>query len=397
MQVEIDIPSFNDAVSWVTSNYNVRDTKAFITLHINSEGYGSLSYQEAHLYFKKDFNISKVNFLNEDVNDVKFALDGSQLRNIAQVLSKDKSTLKININLKDNNTKLTITAKGKRLNLNLLEYVNYTQPVIEEIGSIDTNVYFNNILKMSKIADNGESEAGSFLGAVELAFDTDNNKLRMFATDKYNLAVLKMDFKTEANINNETVLKSKILLPVRSASAIKTTLTNGANSDRTIFIVEKKKQNYKFGYKLSDGAIALFSLLKTEPMNDARIPLMKAENLSYHCIVNNDDFLQSVKSFAYVNNYSNFYFKINNDSLEITDEFQSDSIEVPNTIIDYDEDNPYITLFLYNRLISAFLPLTTKRTRISWSDDARFLVLNSIHDDDSMDDNVFVILITKKL
>lgn len=397
MKLTINTKSFTDAVSWVTKSYDSKNDKAYITLSINEDAQGSLSHMNPTSYMKSDFSVISVDFDDDEDTDVQLAVDGKYLDRLAKSLN---GTKEITITNKINSKKTSLDVKSSlgKFTIPLVDTKISSAPEIVEIGEVDDNEFFDSLLRIAKLCDPANSGASLFLGSVDLGFDKDNDKVKMFATDRFAMGEITLDF-SPVDDDNETMqaLTDKhILLPYNSAILVPP--TKGINTSITLIGEESSQGNsaLKFGYSFPDGRIALFSLVNFQTFSQVEQMKKKALDTVEHSIIVETSALTNaikvVSNLAW--DEENIYLNISKkNGLIVSDVNNTNSLKVEHSHIDYDSKDDYRAKFLRLTINEAFSPVSTSKVALKWGPKSNAFIFEPITDDDEALDNIFVMAV----
>ena len=148
----------------------------------------------------------------------------------------------------------------------------------------------------------------------------------------------------------------------------------------------------KFGYRFDDGRVALFSLIKAEPINYGSVK-NKRDTMTNSLVVETaafKDALSTVSSLTWDDKY--IFLDITEDSLEVRDESGANRKSV---VIEPENVTEFSAKFSKVIIDEAFYPVTTAFVRLQWSESNTFVFTPVTEDREPMD-NAFVLFIGAK-
>lgn len=399
MKITINSKSFVDAVSWVTKSYDTKNERAYIALSINSEGEGVLSHSNTNSYMKSNYSVTSVDFDGDDEDKATFAVDGSYLKNLANAIGNSGGEVVISKKLKSAKTSLDVKTSLGKFTIPLLEYAVAEEPEFSEIGEVDDNEFFDSLTRIAKLCDSDNSGATSFIGSVDFGFDTDDKTVKMFATDRYALGEISLDFSPNEDADDtvDEIVSRHILLPSSSANIV--SATKGINTSITLIAEDSGDGTLRFGYSFPDNRIALFSLVNantfphTQAMKDKAI-----KEVEHEITLETSDLKNAIRTISSLTPAEDdIYFTITNKGLVVTDSTKSNSLKIDNTEIDYDSEEEYRARFVRTVINEAFSPISTSKMKLKWGENSMAFVLEPLTEDGESVDNVFVMAVLGKI
>ena len=138
----------------------------------------------------------------------------------------------------------------------------------------------------------------------------------------------------------------------------------------------------------------MFSLKDAEPLAYLRLKETASADITNHFTVETNEFkkaLQTVSNLSWEEN--EIYLDITeDDGLVIRDSNKTNKISVP--IEDLTIDKSYTAKFVRSIINEAFHPVSTSKVTLKWKETGMTYVLESLLDDGTVLDNVFVFFIS---
>ena len=369
MKVVIDAKSFFEAVAWVTKSYDVRDDRAYVGLFLDESGSAHLSHANLGSYMKSEFTVVSADFSGDADSSVAFAVDGRYLQKLASALSSGDA-ITLSKKLSSERTSLDVATKSGKFAIPLFSSKIPAAPKVIPIGEVDDSDFFDSMQRVAKLCDPANTGSNSFFGAVDLGFDAENNTLKMFATDRYAMGEIVVDFSPESDGSSSETLKrftdEHILLP--HASAVMVPPTKGVNTSITLVGEDVDNGDARFGYCFPDGRLALFSLLSADKFTMIDALKKKANNsIEQSITVATSDLakaIQSVSGLAWDDD--DIFLNISKDGLAVTDSSSQNKLIVEYSEIDYTLEDERRVRFIRPVINKAFSPVHTTTVRLKW-------------------------------
>lgn len=400
MIVKIDTDSFVSAVNWSTKTYNPKNDKSNLVFSVSSDGTGSLAYTSEDSFMKTGFNVQEVDFSDTDEVDLKFVVDSGYVKSLANALGNGGNVVVIEKDMNDVKTSLKLKTDIGSFTVPLLDHRISDEPDVVSIGDVDDNEFFDYLSRESKLCDTDQVDAAMFIGSVDLSFDTDNNLVKLFATDRYVIGGVSTSFTPAENTDEDiynTVIDGHVLLPAFNANLISP--TKGLNSPVTLIAEKVKKENtsFKFGYSFADGRIALFSLTNADAFPNFEKMRGKAlDDVKNSVVISTPVLTKAIKTISSLVQYEDdIYLNISSDGLVVTDSSESNKIRVPHSDINFVDDGVQRFRFYRGVINEAFHPIGTKDVILSWAESksASNFVFQPVTEDAEVLDNVFVMAV----
>jgi len=398
MELKVEIKSFVDAVNWVTKNYNGKDDRAYVALTIDENGNGKISHTNTTSYMKSDYTVLDVNFDNDDETEAEFAIDGNFLRKFSKAIASSDGALTLSKNLKSKRTSLEAKTKSGKFTLPLYDAKISKEPKVFELGEVDDNEFFDMLIRVSKLCDTNTSGSSMFTGAVDFGFNTEDKKIKLFATDRFALSEVVLDFTPASSDDEEVeeVLSKHLLLPYDKAGLV--AATKGISTSISIIAESGNKGIMRVGYSFPDGRIALFSLLDASTFPNVDAMKKKAlDPATNHITVSKSDLMNAisvVSSLAWEEDH--IYLTISQDGMTISDSSNQNALSIEHSSVEYEGDEPYRAKFLRATLNESFSPITTADVTLKWGSESAAFVFEPITEDGKAIDTVFVMSVLAK-
>jgi len=399
MKITINSKSFVEAVSWVTKSYDTKNDRSYIALSIDSEGEGVLSHANANSYMKSNYSVVSVDFDGDDQDNAVFSVDGAYLKNLANAIGSSGGDFVISKKLKAERTSLDVKTNLGKFTIPLLDQTVASEPEFVEIGEVDDNEFFDSLTRIAKLCDSDNSGSSSFIGSVDFGFDTEEKTVKMFATDRYALGEISLDFSPseEEDDTVDEIVSKHILLPSNSANIVSS--TKGINTSITLIAEDSGDGTLRFGYSFPDGRIALFSLVNAATFPHTKAMKDKAlKEVEHEVTLETSDLKNAIRTISSLSpSEDDIYFTISSKGLVVTDSTKSNSLKVDHDEIDYDNDEDYRARFVRSVINEAFSPISTNKMKLKWGSDSMAFVLEPITEDGESVNNVFVMAVIGKV
>ena len=400
MKLRVDTKSFVDAVAWVTKNYDSKDDRAYVALSIDENGAGDLSHANPTSYMKSNYNVLEVNFDGDDVNEAKFAVDGKFLKTLAKAVAQSTGDVVISKNMNTAKTALEVKTSSGKFTLPLLDSVIGKSPKVVEIGEVDDNEFFDMLLRISKLCDTNTAGSSMFTGAVDFGFNKDNNSVKLFATDRFALGEVVLDFSAnEENSDDDTVvhlIENHALLPYNNAVLVPP--SKGVSTAVSLIAESSKNGAKRLGYSFPDGRVALFSLLDATPFPGVDAMKSKAmKSVEYSITVSKAELINAINLVSSLTwDEDHIYLNISEDGLVVSDTNKSNSLSVDHSDLNYTGDDTYQAKFLRATINESFSPIGTNDVRLKWGTNSSAFVFEPVTEDGKSVENVFVMSVLAK-
>lgn len=400
MKLRIDTKSFVDAVAWTTKNYDAKDDRAYVALSIDENGSGYLSHTNPTSYMKSNYTVLEVDFDGDEVKEAQFAVDGKFLKTLAKAVSQSNGDVVISKNLKSAKTALEVKTSSGKFTLPLLDSVVGKAPKVIEIGEVDDNEFFDMLIRISKLCDTNTAGSSMFTGAVDFGFDVKNDKVKLFATDRFALGEVVLEFSAnEENADDEVVselISNHALLPYSNAVLVPP--SKGVSTSVSIIAESAKNGAKRLGYAFPDGRIALFSLLDATPFPSVEPMKKKAlDTVEYSITVSKSSLINAINVVSSLTwGEDHIYLNISDKGLTITDTNKSNSLAVEHSDLDYSDSETYQAKFLRATINESFSPVSTNNVRLKWGSESNAFVFEPVTEDGETVENVFVMSVLAK-
>lgn len=369
-----------DAVQWVTKNYDSRDEKAYVLFELDEEGGSSLSHENSTSYMKSPISMSNVDLGGED--EVSITVEGNYLKRLASAV---KGGGNLRFSWEDDSSGVNVQTEKGVFTLPIIEVETPPKMMVTSLGEVDDNEYFGSLQRLAKLCITRDGGYLPTLETVDLNFDVEEKTLTMMATDRYALGEIQIPFEPEIE-NAEEYFDSHehIFLPSASASLISPTRDN-----LTSVSIITGKRGDKFGYSFADGKIALFATKDVEAIKYGKLKEKATETATNSITVETEELKRAlgiVSSLSWEEN--TIILKINEDEVVVSDNSESNTLQVPVESIETDED--YDVKFVRSVISEAFYPISTEKVKVGWKDEKSAFVFTPLLDDGTENEDVFV-------
>lgn len=399
MKLRVDTKSFVDAVAWVTKNYDAKDDRSYVALSIDEDGVGYLSHTNPTSYMKSNYNVLEVDFDGDDVKEAQFAVEGKFLKTLAKAVGQGTGDVVISKKLKTAKTALEVKTSSGKFTLPLLDSVIGKAPKVVEIGEVDDNEFFDMLLRISKLCDTNTSGSSMFTGAVDFGFNKEDGSVKLFATDRFALGEVVLDFSANEDNDDETAsyfVNNHALLPYNNAVLVPP--SKGVSTAVSVVAESSKNGAKRLGYSFPDGRIALFSLLDASPfpsVSDMKKKALAAVDSSItlpkSALINA---INVVSSLTWDEDH--IYLNISKDGLIVSDSNDSNSLSVEHSDLDYSSSETYRAKFLRATINESFSPIVTNDVKLKWGENSNAFVFEPVTEDGESVENVFVMSVLAK-
>ena len=394
MKAIFDAKSFVEAVNWATKSYDSKNDKAHVALFVDGDGTAYLSHSNLNSYMKSEINVVSVDFTGDKVDEASFAMEGKYVQRLASAISTT-GQIAFSKKLSDAKTSLAVKTSAGNFTVPLLDSKIPDAPETVSLGEVDDKEFFDSMIRIAKLCDPANAGSNTFIGAVDLGFDTKNETVSLFATDRYAMGEVVLGFSPDEDDDEETesFIKDHILLP--HASAVLVQPTKGVDSSITLIGEEGNSGNLRFGYSFPDGRVALFSLMNAERFEFLDNMKKKvSESVENSISVPTSELagaIRVISSLAWEED--DVYFTISKDGLVVSDGNNTNKVNVAHTEIDYDLDEEYRARFVRSVINEAFSPISTGTVKLKWGSSSTAFVLAPVTDDGQELETVFVMAV----
>lgn len=396
MELKVNVKDFVNAVNWATKNYDTKDDYSYVALTIDEDGNGTLSHTNTTSYMKSDYPVVDVNFDGDDVSETALALDGNFLRKFSKAIANTGGELVLSKKLSSKKAVLEAKTASGKFTLPLFDAKIKKAPAIVELGEVNDNEFFDMLNRVAKLCDTNTSGSSMFTGAVDFGFDAAENTVSLFATDRFALSEVVLEFTASQDDEVSDLLSKHILLPYDKAGVVGA--TKGVDTVVSLVAEEGTRGVMRVGYSFPDGRVALFSLLDATPFPGVEDMKKKAVGAVEHSVVvEKADLVNAinvVSSLAWEEDH--IYLTVSEDGLVVSDAQDANSLAVASADVSYDGAEPYRAKFLRTILNESFHPLTTSSVALKWGSNSAAFVFESLTEDGEAVENVFVMAVLAK-
>lgn len=390
MKLTLDTKSLVEAITWVTKNFDGKDSTAYVALIVNTDGSGRMFHANSSSFMSSPVQVLSSEISEDEATDdeVALALEGRYVQRLAGALSGSTDPLKLtydsskdHLSLKNSTSKFTVPTLDTKV---------AKEPEIIPLGEVDDREYFDSLQRLAKLCDPANAGYMPVLGTVDIQLKADDSALVMMATDRYALGEIKiaLDPTDEATEYIEERDGESILLPFENATLIPP--SKGLTSSTTLVHEPRGK---KFGYKFGDSRVALFSLKDAQALAYLTLKESASKNIKNSLELNVAELrsaISTVSNLAW--DEEEIYFDISEDGLVVGDKHRNNKITVAVDDLNLDEDQSI--KFVRAVINEAFSPVSTERMNLRWTNGNMPMVLEPLLDDGTVQDNVFVFVMT---
>lgn len=382
MKIKVDSQSLVKAISWVVKAVDAKDPEAFVALTLKESGEGELSASSTNTYMK-----STIQFNPDEVEDeVKIALSGSFLARLVKPLEYSSGDTVLTLASGEKSKTLKVKASYGNFNVPVVEKRIPTPPEVVTLGSVNDREYFDYLLRCAKICDPDDSGTVLPLSSVDVKIDTEDEKLYIMATDRYTLAEVSLDFTASPELAESGVdTGAHYLIPHYAASLIP---PSKEGSDDVTLVLEP--ETGRFGYRFDDGRE---SRLSTSDLSPIKYQALKNSDSHIHQL--EADRAEILKAISILSSLAQdesdrTHWTITPDNFVVHDQSSENRVPVEAEIKIEEGEEKFSPVFLRVLIEESFLPITSKKVRVTWGTSVQNFVLRPLLDNDEIDENVFV-------
>jgi len=385
MKLSLNAQGFVEAINWVTKNFDMKDDKAFIALHVDKDGNGYLTHENVTSFMKAPFSVGAVDLDGKD--SFKLALDGRYIQRLAGALGNIKGEITLSKDSANEKSTLDVKGAGSRFTVPTFDSRISSEPTVKEIGDVNNVEYFDALQRLAKLCDVKNAGFMPVLETIDLQLDNEEKTITLMATDRYSLGEIIMEFTPRSSAAE--FIENNPHLFLTHQSAILVSPSKNLNEQLTLVTEEKSG---KFGYSFTDGKLALFSLKSLEPLLYGHLKTSSIEKVtnSFDLVVS--DFKKAmgvVSSLAWEE--TDIYLEISKEGLVVSDSTGNNTMKVDVTELETDGD--YRIKIVREIINSSLNPIATPEMRFHFSDQKGAIVLRSLLDNGKVNDNVFALAV----
>lgn len=384
MKITVETKSFVEAIGWATKSMNTKDQKPFVVLERTENGDGALYHMNQLSYMRAPFAVSTLH--DDDVRSIP--VNGQFLSNMIQALKHVGNEITLELRTQGHQKTVIVTTDRGKFQIPVHNARLPATPEVTTLGSVSDNEYFDFMQRLTKLCDANNEGYYPAVGAIDVSLNTDEHVLTMMATDHYALGEATIDFTPNTAASPE-LYAQHFLIPRDNSSLI--TATKG--STESIDIVYDH-DTHKFGYRFTDGREALFVLKDANPMSYQKIKTSSQELMHYEVTVSKEELqkcISIVSSLA--GTEGGVLWTIDNSQFTVHDYHGENEIEV--TMNNAEFDGEHHLKFMYEIVVEAMAPISTKDVKIKWGDRSAPIILVPVLNNGEESDRVFVFASTR--
>lgn len=378
MKITTDSQKLIDAINWASKTTGANDDT--VVLEVTDEGEASLSHMGSDSYMRAPLALS----IAADGDAVRVPLDGTHLNRVTSGLKLIPGDVELNVTGEGTSRTLTITSlhhKSTRFRVQAYSSRPAAAPTFIKLGEISDAEYFESLKGIHNAAAHEEEANTAALRSIDLSFSDD--KLVMMATNRWALAEITLDFTKDAEVDDD-LISEHFLLPRDVAASI--TPTKDATEQVEVVYDESTK---KFGYRFSDGRIALFGLNDGTPIPYERTKTDAAKDVDREATVELNDLKAKIRTISsFPESDGTVHWSLTTDLFEIHDKSHENSMQI-DANIDLADDDSASLIFIQAVLDVAIGVIRTQRVKLKWSANQSHILVVPVLDDGSDSTRVF--------
>lgn len=404
-KVTIESSRFVDTTGWALKGYDVRNEKEYILLEFDAEWKTmTASSVSSSYYFKTTTTLEDLEFYDVDTDKArgdqesfKLALDGKVLSKLVSgsIIPKN-STLTLTEKWGNNDYHyLELVAPGRKFKIDLLDNERPPKsPDISILGEIPAFEFIDSVKRLTKISDTAGATTVPALAALDITVDSENEKLRIMATDRYALSEITMPF-TE---NTESTVDTARYTPQGNTNVeVLLHASNAALLTRDVPLDGQVQVGFdsddRVALQFDDGRVACMNTVDAEatPYGD----FLTAERDEDFVIVDFRELENAIKisnALSWDSDEQTILF--GKEKLTVSSAHNTSSINVA-----YDDDiesgvSEELTVSISNSVITkAFNAVGTKKVRVGWVSGSSYFTLKPILDSGEEQEEVFSLFV----
>ena len=392
MKLTLEPKNLVEAIGWATKGYDQKNEKAFVLLSVNADGTAYLVHTSDEAYALAPLAVDEVKFSSDEDDEALVALDGRYLQRLAGVLNSSGESITLSRKMSKKLGPLSVKDSSGAISFSVpvLRVTPADAPTLVKVGEVDEAEYFDALQRLARICDSVASSSGAATTSVSIAFDVEDEKVKMMATNVYALGEIIVDFDAEeegVKAISEALDEAIVLLPQSSALSIGAPKTPGA-----VVELMYDPAARKFGYAFADGRKALFSLDSSEPIIYEALKDMGIQS-AVESVTLSSTALQKAVSVVSSLAWDEVDVKLvlTKDKLIVADEHHSNKVAVE--VSESDFDGELEVTFNRANIKAGFSPVATEYVRIGFSGAEDSFRLEPIAPDGTAVDNVFVMVV----
>lgn len=285
MKIRVHASDFASAASWATKSYDSKDSKSYVALEVE-DGRVSLRHLNQSSFLSSPMPVESVEY----DEDFTVALDGQSLQKIGAAVAKADEEIRLERQDGKKTAPVVVRTSNSMFTIPTINVDVATAPSLTKVAEVNDAQYFTTVSRLSKLCSPTSAAAGAGTDAVSIRFGDDN--LTLMATDSYALGEVVLDYDAEDGYA-DTLGATALLLPQSSANAI----AASKDAEGTVELVFDKT-NKKFGYRYTDGRVAVFGLDQATPIEYADMKRNILDSVEHELRLSTADFRKAVTTVA---------------------------------------------------------------------------------------------------
>lgn len=368
MEFIVDTTKFANIAKVVIKGLDLKDEASQALLKIEKDNL-IIQCTSQTTCFRGEVPISHVDKETDEITE--WSVDGKQLITILSILPTFPMDAKFTMS--SSNRQFNITTKNGKFKLPVNDNViNYEMEDLTELSEIDSTEFIKNFSKTSKFLEN-DSMAANAMSCLHMYFGED---LKMMGLNGYSLIEISMPYDLKVDLNEApTVLLRSNQLNL---------LANSFEPNTTLTLLES---NNFFGYKDNNNVIALVAKADMTPIS---YEVFKARVSNEQSITFDSNSLKFATNsmFKLCPTSDLIHYEISDkETLAVND--NEDDMKL--TVID--KKSKDITLTFAKRVLLPVFNVINENVQFTWAEeDPDIVKVNVLKDDDTIDENVFIII-----
>lgn len=369
MEFIVDTTKFANIAKIVIKGLDLKDEASQALLKIEKDNL-IIQCTSQTTCFRGEVPISHVEKETDEVTE--WSVDGKQLITILSILPTFPMDAKFTMS--SSNRQFNITTKNGKFKLPVNDNViNYEMEDLTELSEIDSTEFIKNFSKTSKFLEN-DSMAANAMSCLHMYFGED---LKMMGLNGYSLIEISMPYDLKVDLNEApTVLLRSNQLNL---------LANSFEPNTTLTLLES---NNFFGYKDNNNVIALVAKADMTPIS---YEVFKARVSNEQSITFDSNSLKFATNsmFKLCPTSDLIHYEISDkETLAVND--NEDDMKL--TVID--KKSKDITLTFAKRVLLPVFNVINENVQFTWAEEDPDIVKVNVlkDDDDTIDENVFIII-----
>lgn len=394
MKISLKAKDFTESINWVTKGLDVKDESSFTSLYVDKEG--RVFFIASSSQFYKKSSVESISVKSDGEFHISF--NPKFIQKLSGALSGSDDEITIEKSDKKN-SQLKVSSPHGNFTVPVMRAKPETNIKLTTIAEVSEQEFFEALTSVAPIA-NSSSDSAEAVGTVSLAIgdsDDGDESITFMATDAFSLGEVVIDCSIKKkDFDKDEINLDAILIPKASALMIPAPKSS-INSMDIVFDSKGKR----FGYSFTDGRVAIFGLDRSNPiiykkMKDNIVKLADAHiDLSLDALKKS---IGTISSLAWEEVDIRLVLNKDNKVLEIRDNTDSNSIEVPIDEMSYDGDSEVDLKFMRDVIKSAFSPISSSQMRLNFTSDGntKACVFRPILEDGSVSETVLSFAVVRR-